>query len=317
MYAGDCWIPEEPALPRRFKMRRSLIPVAAVLVLGLAACQDSGSPSDDTEAALTEAFATVPLGFGEVQSTFPNSTDSGTVAWSPGRPSTGFRDRGGMMCGGERGFLDLGLAFGIGRGFFRGELPDHCAFDATVGRVVCDTVTRHGLSIVRSAAFTDADGTVQEKFDSLTNTVNVKVDVSGTFARRDVFRTTVDHHSDRTVTGLGPGSTELTVSGTSNGKETTTGSNSRRTFTAERVVGDTINDVVLPLRSTAFPFPASGSIIRAMTVTVTYEGETPVTSSRREVITFDGTRLATVVITRNGVTKNCTLHLPTGRLVCE
>jgi len=54
-----------------------------------------------------------------------------------------------------------------------------------------------------------------------------------------------------------------------------------------------------------------------MKVTLTYEGQTPVTSTRREVVTFNGSNTATVVITKDGQTRNCTLPLPRGRPVCE
>lgn len=292
----------------------------ASVLLGLAACQDSGSSPSSTPAALTDAFATVPLGFGDVESTFPSSTDSGDILWRPGgHRNGGFHDRGGMMCGGASGFFNLGLGFGLGRGFYRGELPGTCAFNAVSGRVECDTVVRHGLSIVRSAAYSDASGTVQEHFDSLTNTVNVTVDVSGSYQRRDGDSTTVDHHSDRTVTGLAPGSGSRTVSGASGGTETTTGTDSTGSFTAVRTLGDTIQDVVLPAPGSSGPhYPTAGSIIRAMEASVTYSGGSPVTSSRREVITFDGSEIATVVITRDGVTKNCTLNLTRGgRLSCS
>jgi hypothetical protein len=60
----------------------------------------------------------------------------------------------------------------------------------------------------------------------------------------------------------------------------------------------------------------AGSIVRSASVTVTFAGQSPTTSSRREVVTFDGTSTAKVVITRDGVTKNCTIALPHGRLVC-
>jgi hypothetical protein len=35
------------------------------------------------------------------------------------------------------------------------------------------------------------------------------------------------------------------------------------------------------------------------------------------VITYDGSATAKVVITLNGVTENCTLPLPHGRLACD
>ena len=300
-------------------MRRSLLPIAAALVLGVAACSDSNSPAT-TNAALTDAFATIPLGYGEVQSTFPTSADSGTFAWSPGgHHEGGLHDRGGMMCGGERGFLSFGGLFGFGRGLFHGFFPPGtCAFNAVSGRVECDTVSRHGIDIVRSAQYKDANGAVQSAFDSLTNSINVVVDANGTFTRHDNDTSVVAHHSDRTITGLARGSTERVVNGTSDGTETITGSDSTGAFVAVRTVGDTITDVTIPTPSDSVrPLPSSGTIVRAMSVTLTYDGQAPVTSTRREVITFDGTATATVVITKDGVTKNCTLSLPHGRLSCS
>jgi hypothetical protein len=42
-----------------------------------------------------------------------------------------------------------------------------------------------------------------------------------------------------------------------------------------------------------------------------------VTSTREETVTFDGSTTAKVVITKDGITKNCTLPLPFGHLSCQ
>jgi len=42
-----------------------------------------------------------------------------------------------------------------------------------------------------------------------------------------------------------------------------------------------------------------------------------VTLTRREVVTYDGSATAQVVITENGTTKNCTKPLPRGPLSCS
>jgi hypothetical protein len=52
-----------------------------------------------------------------------------------------------------------------------------------------------------------------------------------------------------------------------------------------------------------------------MKVTVTRAGATS-TATRREVVTYDGSATAKVEITKDGVTKSCTLPLPRGRLSC-
>lgn len=225
-------------------------------------------------------------------------------------------------------------------------------FVAATGRVTCPTETRNGLTITRSAAYTSAAGAVQQAFDTLTtNAVNTRSEVAGTItyardtaaARPDgrgrgphlhgpggrllgdtvtilTASTTVRNVSDRTVTGLAQGSTQRTVNGTSSGQETTTGTSSRGAFTASRAVGDTTRGVIVPVRAagdTARSYPTAGTVIRAMSATLTYSGQTPTTVSRREVVTYDGTAIAKVTITENGTTRSCTRPLPHGRLSCS
>jgi hypothetical protein len=302
-------------------MKRLLAPLTAI-VLGLAAagCQDSGAPGTTSSAVdLSNGFNTMPVGFSDVQNTFADSTGS---RWTPGEGVRGHHGLGGgdLMCGGLRGFVGFGLGLGGHDGPFGGELSGNCAFDATSGRVACDPLMRDGLTVTRSAQYTDASGAAQQAFDSLTtNTVNLQVAVTGTRIRRDGDTSQVQHASDRTVTGLGSGSTERTINGTSAGMETTTGSDSVGSFNAVRTIGDTIQDVVVPAGSAsgATSYPTAGTITRSMQVTVTYAGQSPSSSSRREVVTFNGSSTATVVVTKDGTTENCTLPLPRGRLSCS
>ena len=108
-----------------------------------------------------------------------------------------------MMCGGLGGFFGPGLDFGLRHGPFRGQLGATCSFDAGINRVVCDTVTRGGLSIAQSIAYYDTAGVVQSAYDSLsTNTINVQVSVTGTKVHHGGDTSVVRHASDRTVTGL-------------------------------------------------------------------------------------------------------------------
>jgi hypothetical protein len=53
-----------------------------------------------------------------------------------------------------------------------------------------------------------------------------------------------------------------------------------------------------------------------MNVSVVKAGATT-TSHRREVITYDGSATAKMVITQDGTTKTCTLPLPFGRPTCS
>ena len=125
------------------------------------------------------------------------------------------------------------------------------------------------------------------------------------------------HASDRTVAGLAHGSTQRTVSGASAGAESTTGTSSRGAFTASRSAADTTSGIVIPLTDGKPTYPTAGTVIRVMKATVTYTGQAAASSSRREVVTYDGTATAKVVITQDGTTKNCTIPLPRGHLTCE
>jgi hypothetical protein len=54
-----------------------------------------------------------------------------------------------------------------------------------------------------------------------------------------------------------------------------------------------------------------------MSVDVAVTGKPEVKSFRREMITFDTTGVAKIVITHDTTTKNCTLQLPHGHLTCK
>lgn len=131
--------------------------------------------------------------------------------------------------------------------------------------------------------------------------------------------TTINSSSTRTVTGLAQGSTERTVNGASAGTESTTGTSTRGNFTASRAVGDTTTGLVIPVATstTTRPYPTAGTTIRSIQVSLQFANESAVTLTRREVVTYDGSATAAVVITENGTTKNCTKPLPRGRLSCS
>ena len=67
--------------------------------------------------------------------------------------------------------------------------------------------------------------------------------------------------------------------------------------------------VIIPLQNGRPTFPTAGTIVRSMQATVTLSGQTPTTSSRREVITFNGTSTAQISVTQDGTTKTGTLSL--------
>ncbi len=322
---------------------RILFATGGAVLMVACATDNSTSPLASSQAAA--ALVTAPLSFGVTNSSFVGSS-APTNGFVPTGLSANENDGnnsehegpgwGGFMGGGlgEAFIGGIGFGPGIGRGPFENfgrrddddadseesdsfNHSDNCVFSTTTNRVECPTITHDGLTINRSFSFLDASGAVQQAFvRGTTNTVNVKKSVSGTVTHHETVTSTVNGSSDLTVAGLASGSTQRTVDGKSAGTDASTGTRDGVAFTASRAAGDTITGLVIPIQEDHPTFPTVGTIIRSMTATVTVSGKTPSTSSRREVITFDGSATAKVVITHDGVTKNCTKPLPHGRLTC-
>jgi len=297
---------------------------AAVCAVVAASCSESSGPSGSSVLLdASSAFTTVPSGFSDLNSSFAASETDG-----PFQPLFDGRGPGGP---GGRWSFGRGPGFGIGfmgglRGPFLGlGLLDFfhdgsCAFSSSTGLVTCGRQTRGGLTITHTFKYTDAGGNPQSKIDTTTNTIASTVSVVGTVTHRDSVKSDINESSSQTISGLAKGSTQRKIDGVSAGSENTSGTSSMGAFTAQRSAGDTITGVVIPVGSAALshpPYPSAGTIIRSMKATVTLSGQSPATSSRREVITYDGSATAKVVITEDGNTQNCTLPLPFGRLSCQ
>jgi hypothetical protein len=233
------------------------------------------------------------------------------------------------MLGGGHDFMGggfgedfLGGVPGGGRPFEHGErggtvLSSSCTFSASTGIVTCAAETHDGITINRTIVYKTASGAAQAARDSTTNSITTHISATGARTRRDSSVTTVNHTSDLTVTGLASTATQRTVNGASAGTETTTGKDTAGSFTVARVIGDTTSGIIIPIASGKPTYPTAGTVIRSMTATLTYTGKAPASSSRREVVTYDGTATAKLVITQDGTTKNCTIPLPRGRPTCS
>lgn len=301
-------------------MNRILLASCAAAMVALAACSsDTAAPASQLAISMASAFSATPAGFSQLTSSYSTTGDEGPFMPSfehgrgPGGPGFGGPGFGlGFMGGGlDTPFLGDGL-----RPFHANS--GNCAFSSSTG-VTCTETTFDGLTVTRVAKYTDASGNVQQRIDTTTNTVVTTSSVSGTETKRDGDQSVVNETSTQTVTGLAKGSAQRTVSGASLGTENTTGTSPQGAFTATRTTGDTITGVVIPVPSAAspWPYPMGGRVARGMTATVTITGQAPTTSTRQEVITYDGTTTAKVVITQNGTTQSCTLPLPHGRLTCS
>jgi hypothetical protein len=293
----------------------SLVLAGAALVMAVA-CSDSTAPAPSP--LLAAAFLSTPAGFSSTDNSFSAAGDVG----EPWRPDRGAHILGAELMGGGLRPEFLG-AMGMGRDWREGPFGfesfiSSCAFSATTDRVTCAPVTHGGLTIDRSFAFTDASGAAQPGPSSTTNTIDEQVSVSGTVTRRDgAVTSTVQLASDRSVSGLMAGSTQRTVNGASLGKEQSQGTGPQGAFTASRTIADTTIGVVVPLQNGRPTYPIAGRVARWIEATVTPNGKAPTSSTRSEVITYDGSANAKVVITKDGAAKTCTMPLPRGKLVCS
>lgn len=316
--------------------------LAIAVALAATACADLTNSSEGS-IELGPAFQTVPVGFSANSNSFDESGDAGLPFLPESLARVGFHNGGGGGSGGgnhhgngfgEGGLRGLlmggglgpdfigGIGFGKGRGrgpFGVFKLPASCTFSDDTGRVTCPETEKHGLTVNVSFAFKDVDGDAQPAFDTVTtDLVNVQTNVSGTKTRREgAVTSTVAHTSDRTVSGLAPGSTRRTVNGTAAALETTTGTRDEVAFSAEREAFDTTSNLVIPIVDGRPTIPESGIVIRRMRVSITPEGGETRTKFRREKVTFDGTNVIKIEITQDDVTKNCTITLPARRMVCE
>jgi hypothetical protein len=324
-------------------------------IAGLACADMTNSGSSVSLAALSASLSTVPLGYGDLSSSYvgaPLDSKESAGFWLGGGRDAGF-DRGGLMGGGLQDAFAGAIPFTRrdgGHGPFAGGLPCTAPVNATTGFITCTDTARNGVTITRAAKYTTAAGAVQSAFDTLTtNTVVIQMTANGsitydTASDNDrgpdrerhwgrgrgpggrllgdtstilTAKTTLTSTSTRTTSGLASGSTQRTVNGASAGNETTTGTSSLGSFFASRTVGDTTSGLVIPVAVGTVSYPSAGSVIRSMTASIQYAGQTAVSLARREVITYDGSATAKVVITENGTTKSCTRPLPRGPLTCS
>jgi hypothetical protein len=304
-------------------MKRIVVGCAIVGLVSAAACSNSNEPSTPaSQLALTMAssFSTVPAGFSNLNSSYVGDA-GGSFTPVFGMMEHG-RDGGFGGPGFGLGFMGGGLFggfWGDDFGFGFRPMESACKFDSGTGLITCGPNTHEGITVTRVLQFQTAGGTSQSKFDTTTNSVSVKITVSGGTTRHDGDTSTVNSSSSQTVTGLAKGSKSRTINSTSAGSEKTTGTSKEGAFTSTRTAGDTVTGVVIPMptATTWFPSPTAGSITRSISTTVQIAGQAATQSSRREMITYDGSDTAKVVITQNGTTQNCKLPLPHGHLTCS
>lgn len=191
-----------------------------------------------------------------------------------------------------------------------------CAWSATSLRIECAPVTRDGLVITRSIAFADAAGTAQQRRDETTRSANTRIDVRGTTTTpRGAL--TVARTSDLTVSGLGRGATTHTLNGVESGRVSGTLTTERGAVTIAEESSSRTAAVVVPVPAARGSWPLSGTTTRIGTTTASQAGTTATrTSSWSETVTYTGTSMVQVTITRDGRTHSCTRDLAARRTSC-
>lgn len=172
-----------------------------------------------------------------------------------------------------------GTGIGVGIGFGPGGLP------------------RSDLAHSRTVTFLDADGNPMEAYDPLTTAaVHVVAEITGS-RENDLWSATVERTRDHVVSGLLGEETERTWNGTGTDAVSRTrfvdGEDDREYSMSGSVV---VEDVVVGLPRSEHPWPLSGTITRHVVVTVLNTPGGDRTEERTAVVTFDGTRYATLTV---------------------
>jgi hypothetical protein len=238
------------------------------------------------------------------------------------RDSSGPRDPADVLTAdvalvaGDAAFEDVNViytqlgAFGVPTGEVQrtGGWQGACPYDAVSGRFTCPTQTRENITLSRSYRFEDAAHQPQSAYDAATTeSANFRSTMSGEVTR-DLWSATISRVRDFTESGLAGAETQHTI----NGEGTSVESRSRhtdrgtRTYTMTSVA--TVANVVIPFPRSRGEWPISGTVTRVMTATL--EGDQGSESrSRTAVLTFNGTRFATMVVGD----RTFTVDLATGR----
>lgn len=189
-----------------------------------------------------------------------------------------------------------------------------CTWTPTVGRIICTPIVRDGLTYSRSVGYYDAKGIAQPKRDSLTRSMNTRITVKGTTTTKR-GPLVVDRASSLTVSGLGKGAVTHTMDGSEAGTSVGTFVVNNVNVTSAESFSSVTASVVVPAEGKT-KWPLSGTTTRTSTQTVTRAGGATRTSASSESVTFNGTQVVPMTLTRDGKTRACTKDLGTGKLSC-
>jgi len=148
----------------------------------------------------------------------------------------------------------------------------------------------------RTVTYYDAAGAEQDAFDALTTaSIRFVLSIEGEVSREGFFAS-VERHRDTRVTGLLGEEETRTWNGEGDSRWERVRVNDEGEHSYEAEASLVIDDVVRAVDRVAHPWPLSGTITRAVEITITNGPNGDETRERTVVITFDGTQFATLTI---------------------
>jgi hypothetical protein len=190
-------------------------------------------------------------------------------------------------------------------------VPSLCNFSSADQSFDCPAGAVGGLTIRSSYILYDLAGVAQSQLNgATTDAVRVLTDVTGTVTlpSTDIIQSVaVNHHSDMRLSGLLSGPHTLNGASVDHDVITSAGVASPSAQTTLDITGIAAN-IVFP-SSGETRWPTSGTVTNTA-ISVTTSGSLPaVTTTAQAVMTFNGTNLATVVVTFSGRSQTCTIDL--------
>lgn len=193
-----------------------------------------------------------------------------------------------------------------------------CTGPDASGWFTCARVEDNGMGVTRSWRYWSG-GRPAPSYTATTDSVNHRWTIAGTRigtdSSRGETRTVTAHRADTStvviVRGATPAPAERRVwSGVGVRNDTTTVTASAGTRRYVEAVADTVRGVTYGLPRASYPYPLSGTVAHSVRTTATAASGASTTTTRRALVTFNGTQTATIQI--GGLT--CPLDLRTRKV---
>lgn len=296
---------------------RHLVPALAAIAAGAVACSDSTAPASNLSASpaasfQAEASSELAPSAGEAIASdysFYSSADltGSGFAFSSSGPSASMMPPMTASPG-------VSPSLNAPQGGTSIWISPSCTFDAATGRFGCPPVTKQGHTFTASYALYDAAGAVQSKYDKVTTaSINFIVTDTGatSFSHNDnSFADTVSRRHNRTVSGLaGDPDTVHVWSGTgSTFIHSVRSGQISKSYQLSST--DTTTAVKFRQPRDINPYPLSGTVVRNFVITRTRIGNdtTTRTTTRRVVVTFNGTAEVPMMVGSDTYTLNLETH---------